>query len=73
MVHLILNIITASFSLAIIRDKNTSFSCLARIEALFIAFLAFMLIPAKTVNRFSAVLSASVKSLFWRNICYFNS
>jgi hypothetical protein len=61
MVHLIFNAIIASFSLAIIKDRDTFFSCLVRIEALFIAFLIFRLIFIKAVDRFSAVYSASAK------------
>jgi hypothetical protein len=73
MVYLIFNVIAASFSLAIIRNKDIFFSCLARIEALFIVFLISMLTLAKTVDKFSAVFSVSAKSLFWRNIYYFSS
>jgi hypothetical protein len=64
MVYLILSAIAASSSLAIIRDRNAFFNYPARIETLFIAFSAFMLTPARAVDRFFAVLSAFAKSLF---------
>jgi hypothetical protein len=54
--------IITSFSLAITRDSDIFFSCSVRIEALSIIFLASTLSPAKTVDRFSAVLSAFAKS-----------
>jgi hypothetical protein len=73
MVYLILSAIAASFSLIIIRDRDISFNCPAKIETFSIAFSVFMLTPAKAVDRFFAVLSASVRSRVWRNICYFNS
>jgi hypothetical protein len=58
-----LDVIAASSSLTIIKDRDISFNYPIRIEAFFIAFPAFMLIPVKAVNRFSAVLSISAKSL----------
>jgi hypothetical protein len=70
MIYLIFDIIAASSSLAITRDKDAFFSCPARIETLFVVFPVFMLISVKAVDRFSAVLSASAKFLFWRNIYY---
>jgi hypothetical protein len=73
MVYSFLNIIIAFFSLAITRDSDISSSYPARIEALFVASLTSTLSPAKVIDRFSAVLSASAKSLFWRNICCSNS
>jgi hypothetical protein len=73
MVHLILSIIIASSSLIIIKDRNASFSYPAKIEALSIVFSASMFIPARAVDRFSAVLSASARSRVWRNIYYSNS
>jgi hypothetical protein len=62
MVHLTFNTITTSSSLAIIRDRNTFSNYSAKIEALFVAFLASRLIPAKAVDRFSAVYSISARS-----------
>jgi hypothetical protein len=64
MVYPIFGAITASFFLAIIRDKDTFSSYPARIEALFIVFLVFIFISAKAVDRFSAVFSAFAKSFF---------
>jgi hypothetical protein len=58
-----LDVIIASFSLVITRDKDAFFSYLAKIKTLSVAFLVFRFISAKTVDRFSAVLSASVKFL----------
>jgi hypothetical protein len=62
MVYLIFSIIAVSSSLAITRNRDTFFSYSAKIEAFFVAFLVFMLIPARAVDRFSAVLSAFIKS-----------
>jgi hypothetical protein len=56
--------IIASFSLAITRDSDVFFSCPAKIETLFIAFLALTLSPARAVDRFSAVFSTFAKSFF---------
>jgi hypothetical protein len=53
-----------SFSLAITRDSDTSSSCPARIEAFSVVFPISTLSPVRIVDRFSAVLSASAKSLF---------
>jgi hypothetical protein len=64
MMHSFLDAIIAFFSLVIIKDNDAFFNCPTNIEALFIVSSVFMLNPAKTVDRFSAVLSASVKSLF---------
>jgi len=63
MVYLFLNIIIAFFSLGIIRDKNAFFSCPARIEAFFIVFLVLTFSPARAVDRFFIVFSASARSL----------
>jgi hypothetical protein len=63
MVHPTLGIIAVSFSLAIIRDRNIFFSYSAKIEALSVAFSAFRLTLVKTIDKFSAVFSASAKSL----------
>jgi hypothetical protein len=71
--HSFLSAITASFFLAIIRDSDAFSNCPARIEALSVAFPVSTLNPAKAVDKFSAVLSASAKSFLWRNICYSNS
>jgi hypothetical protein len=60
--YLTLCAIIASFSLAIISDRDASSSCPVRIKAFFIVFLAFRLIPAKAVDRFSTVCSISVRS-----------
>jgi hypothetical protein len=73
MVYLTFNIIAAFFSLAITKNRDTFFSCPAKIETFFIIFLAFRLIPAKAIDRFSAVYSISAKSRIWRNIYYSNS
>jgi hypothetical protein len=62
MVYLIFSIIVASSFLVIIRDKNTFFNYLARIEALSIVLLVSTLSLVKVVDRFFAVLSASAKS-----------
>jgi hypothetical protein len=62
MIHLILGISVASFSLAIIRNKDAFFSCPAKIKAFFVAFPASRLIPARAVDRFSAVCLASARS-----------
>jgi hypothetical protein len=72
-VYSFFGVIIVSFSLAITRDSDISFSCPARIEALSVVFSVSTLSPAKAVDRFFAVLSASVKSLLWRNICCSNS
>ena len=63
MVYLIFSIIVASFSLAIIRDRDTFFNYLVRIEIFSVVSLIFMLIPARAVNRFFAVFLAFAKSL----------
>jgi hypothetical protein len=63
MVYLILGAIIASFFLIITRDKDTFSSYPIRIETLSVAFSVFRLISARAVDRFSAVYSASVKSL----------
>jgi NADH:ubiquinone oxidoreductase subunit 6 (subunit J) len=73
MVYLIFNAITASFSLAIIRDRDTFFSCPAKIETFSIVSSVFILTSARAIDRFFAVLSASAKFLVWRNIYYSNS
>jgi hypothetical protein len=64
MVYLTLNIIVASSSLAIIKNSDVSSNCPAKIEALSVVFSAFRLIPARAVDRFSAVYSVSAKSFF---------
>jgi hypothetical protein len=63
MVQLTLGAIAASFFLAITKDKNAFSNCPARIEALFVVSPISMLILAKTIDRFSAVVSAFAKSL----------
>jgi hypothetical protein len=63
MIHSLFDAVTAPFSLAITRNNNASSNCSARIEALFIVFPASTLSLVRAVDRFSAVLSASAKSL----------
>jgi hypothetical protein len=53
----------AFFFLDIIKDKDTFSSYSARIEALFIIFLALTFSPVRVADRFSAVFSISAKSL----------
>jgi hypothetical protein len=60
--HLTLNTIAAFFFLTIIRDRDASFNCFAKIKTFFITFSAFKLILAKAVDRFSAVFSVFAKS-----------
>jgi hypothetical protein len=62
-IYLFFNVITASFSLIIIKNKDIFFSCPAKIETLFVIFLVLTFSPAKAVDRFSAIFSTSVKSL----------
>jgi hypothetical protein len=62
-VHSFLSTIIISFSLAITRDNDAFSNYPAKIEALSVAFPASTFSPAKTVDRFSAVLSTSAKSL----------
>jgi hypothetical protein len=57
------SVITASFFLIIIKDKDTFSNCPARIETLSITFSALTLSPARAVDKFSTVFSASAKSL----------
>ena len=61
--HSFFNTIIIFFSLTITRDSDTFFNYPAKIEALFIAFLASTFNPARIVDRFFTVLSASAKSL----------
>jgi hypothetical protein len=63
MVYLIFNTIITSSSLAIIKNRNTSFNYSVKIEVLSIAFSVFIFNLIKAVDRFFAVLSASAKSL----------
>jgi hypothetical protein len=63
MIYLTFNTIATSFSLIITRDRNAFFNYLTNIETLSIAFPAFKFISAKAVDKFSAVFSASAKSL----------
>jgi hypothetical protein len=62
-VHSFFNAIAASSSLIIIRDNDVSSSCPARIEALSVAFPVLTFSPARAIDRFFAVFSASAKSL----------
>jgi hypothetical protein len=64
MVYPTFNTITVSSSLAITKNKDTFSSYSAKIETLFVVSLTSILIPAKAVDRFSAVFSASTKSLY---------
>jgi hypothetical protein len=73
MIHSFFSVIIISSSLAIIRDSDAFSNCPARIKTLFIVSPVSTLNPARTIDKFSAVLSASAKSLPWRNICYSNS
>jgi hypothetical protein len=62
MIYPIFNTITTSSSLTITKNRNTFSNCPTKIETLSVAFPASRLTLAKTVNRFSAVLSTSTKS-----------
>jgi hypothetical protein len=64
MMHSFLSVIVISFFLAITKDSDASFSCSAKIETFSVAFLISTLSPARVIDRFSVVLSASAKSLF---------
>jgi hypothetical protein len=57
------SVIIVFSSLAITRDSDASSNYPAKIEILSVASPASTLSPAKTVDRFSAVFSASAKSL----------
>jgi hypothetical protein len=72
-VHSFFGAIITFSSLVITRDSDVFFNCPAKIEALSVVSLVSTFSPVKAVDRFSAVLSASAKSLFWRNICCSNS
>ena len=61
--YLTLDIITASSSLAIIKNKNIFSNYSAKIEILFVVFPTFKFIPVKAVDKFSAVYSASARFL----------
>ena len=73
MVHSFFNTIVTSSSPAIARDKDIFFNCSISIETLSVAFPVLMLSPAKAIDKFSAILSASAKSFPWRNIYCSNS
>jgi hypothetical protein len=62
MVHPIFGVIAASFSLVITKDKDASSNYPVKIEALSVASPISRLSSAKTVDKFSAVFSASTKS-----------
>jgi hypothetical protein len=62
-IYLFFNVITASSSLIIIRDKDIFSNCPAKIETLSVIFPVLTFSPARAVDRFSAILSASAKSL----------
>jgi hypothetical protein len=61
--HPILSAIATSFFLAIIRNRDAFSNYSVKIKALSVAFPAFKLISVKIIDRFSAVFSASAKSL----------
>jgi hypothetical protein len=63
MVYSFFGAFIASFFLGIIRDKDAFFNYSARIEALSVTFLVSTFSSARTVDRFSAVFSAFIKSL----------
>jgi hypothetical protein len=63
MTYPIFNAMIAFSSLTITKDRNIFSSCPARIETLSIVSPASMLNPAKAINRFFAVRSASARSL----------
>jgi hypothetical protein len=56
-------VITAFSFLIIIRDKDTFFSCPARIEVLFVTFPALTFSSVRAIDRFFAVFSAFAKFL----------
>ena len=62
MVHSFFGATVISFSLIIIKDSDTSFSCPAKIEAFFVVSPISTLNPARAIDRFFAVLSAFAKS-----------
>jgi hypothetical protein len=62
MVYSFFSVTIVFFSLGIIRDKDASSNCSAKIEILSVIFPASTLSPARAVDRFSAILSASAKS-----------
>jgi hypothetical protein len=61
MVYSLFNVIIVSSSLIITSDKDASSNYLIKIKTLSVAFLVLMLISAKTIDRFSAVLSVSAR------------
>jgi hypothetical protein len=63
MVHSFLSAIITFFSLTIIRNSDAFSNYPIRIEILSITFSVSTLSPAKTIDKFFAVLSASAKSL----------
>jgi hypothetical protein len=71
--YLLFSALVAFSSFKSIKDKDASFSYPTKIKARSITFPASTFSPAKAADRFSAVFSASSKSLTWRNICYSNS
>jgi hypothetical protein len=62
MVYPIFSAFAISSFLIIIKNRNISFNCPAKIEIFSVAFSAFMLIPARAVDRFFAVFSAFARS-----------
>jgi hypothetical protein len=61
--YLLFDALITSFSLSIIRDKNTFFSYLIKIETLFITFSVSTFNSTKITDKFSVVFSVFVKSL----------
>jgi hypothetical protein len=61
--HLILDTITASSSLTITKDRDTSFNYPARIETLSVVSSVSILSPVRAIDRFLAVCSVFARSL----------
>jgi hypothetical protein len=62
--HSFFGVIIVPFFLVIIRDSEIFFSCPVRIEVFSVVFLVSTFSPAKAIDRFFVVLSASAKSFF---------
>jgi hypothetical protein len=62
MIHPTFDAFTAFSSLTITKDRDVSSNYPAKIEALSVVFSAFRLIPAKVIDKFSAVYSVSARS-----------
>jgi hypothetical protein len=63
MIYLTFSVIAVFSFLIITKDRNAFFSCLVKIETFSVVSPISMLSSARAVDRFSAVLSASAKSL----------